>query len=185
MTILVYQDIVLHQLKSSDAAEIFHTIDTQRAYLGQWLPFVAFTKELKHTSGFVDSIVNAPEQSFEYVFTIRVQRDFAGLIGFKGTDRQNKKTEIGYWLSEPYQKKGIVTRAVKKLCKFAFNELDINRIQIKCAVGNTPSKNIPKRLGFKYEGIERAGELLSDGHFTDIEVYSLLKSEFDHHSTHP
>jgi len=65
----------------------------------------------------------------------------------------------------------------KALLHFAFDELNINRVQIKCAVGNTPSKNIPKRLGFKFEGIERDGELLVDNQFTDIEVYSLIKKD--------
>jgi ribosomal-protein-serine acetyltransferase len=70
-----------------------------------------------------------------------------------------------------------VTRSVERLCDFAFNELGINRIQIKCAVGNSASSNIPKRLGFIFEGIEREGELLSNGFFTDLEVYSKLKHE--------
>jgi len=54
----------------------------------------------------------------------------------------------------------------------------MNRIQIKCASGNIPSKKIPQRLGFSLEGIERDGELLSDGKFTDLEVYSMLKKDF-------
>jgi ribosomal-protein-serine acetyltransferase len=56
--------------------------------------------------------------------------------------------------------------------------MEMNRIQIKCANGNIPSKNIPKRLGFILEGIEREGELLCDGHFTNLEVYSLLCKDF-------
>lgn len=59
-----------------------------------------------------------------------------------------------------------------------FEGLELNRVQIKCAVGNTPSSNIPKRLGFQFEGIERAGELFTEGSFADIEVYSLLKNEY-------
>lgn len=62
---------------------------------------------------------------------------------------------------------------------FAYNELDINRVQIKCAVGNIPSKNIPKRLGFKFEGIERDGELLVDNQFTDLELYSFIKKDIN------
>lgn len=58
-------------------------------------------------------------------------------------------------------------------------ELGLNRVQIKCAVGNTPSSNIPKRLRFQREGVERAGELFADGNFVDIEVYSLLKYEYN------
>ena len=48
---------------------------------------------------------------------------------------------------------------------------------IRCAVNNEKSKSIPKSLNFRFEGIERAGELLSDGSFTDLEVYSLLRSD--------
>ena len=169
--------ITLRELQATDAGDIFRIIDSQREYLGRWLPFVETTKRLEDSEGFVSSVVNADEASFEHVFSIRKNDEFIGLVGFKDTDRQNKKTEIGYWLSEDRQGQGIVTRAVKRLCKFAFSEVGMNRIQIKCALGNEGSKKIPKRLGFSLEGIERDGELLSGGVYTDLEVYSLLKRD--------
>lgn len=177
MIIKVDTDIELNQLKQSDSVEIFKTIDSQRAYLGKWLPFVEFTKELLDTEKYVESVVNAPEEKFEYVFAIRKQNKFIGLIGYKDTDRLNKKTEIGYWLSANHQKQGIITKSVDKLCDFAFNKQGINRIQIKCAVENKSSINIPKKLGFKYEGIERSGELLTGNIFIDLKVYSKLKND--------
>lgn len=177
MTIEVDSEIELKQLEPSDAKDIFETIDLQRDYLGRWLPFVAQTKDISDTEKFVDSVVNASEDQFEYVFTIRKYNQFIGLIGFKDTDKQNKKTEIGYWLSEKHQKQGIVTKSVDKLCDFAFDKLELNRIQIKCAVQNRSSSNIPKRLGFRLEGVERQGEWLSDGFYTDLEIYSKLKSD--------
>ena len=176
-SIIVNENIQLKPIELSDAQYIFNTIDTQREYLGKWLPFVDFTKQVADSEAFINSILNAPEGSIDYTFTIQYQDKFAGLIGFKSTDKGNKKTEIGYWLSQEHQKKGIITQSVKKLIKFAFDELELNRVQIKCAVGNTPSKNIPKRLGFSFEGIERDGELLTGNIFTDIEVYSILKSD--------
>lgn len=177
MIIKVDTEIELKQLELSDSIDIFNTIDNQRDYLGKWLPFVAFTKEVSDTEKFVDSVVNATEDRLEYVFAIRKCNEFVGLIGFKDTDRQNKKTEIGYWLSEKHQKQGIVTKSVDKLCDFAFNNQGINRIQIKCAVENISSKNIPRKLGFKFEGIERQGELLTNNFFTNLEIYSKLKSD--------
>ena len=177
MIIKVDSEIELKQLELADAIDIFKTIDSQREYLGRWLPFVEFTKKLEDSEVFVESVVNAPEDRFEYVFAIRKGKEFAGLIGYKGTDKSNKKTEIGYWLSEPNQRQGIITKSVEKLCDFAFNKLDINRIQIKCAVGNESSIKIPQRLGFIFEGIERQGELLNGNVLTDLEVYSKLKSE--------
>jgi ribosomal-protein-serine acetyltransferase len=177
MKLRVDTNIELGQLKQSDSGEIFNAINSQRTYLGKWLPFVEFTKELTDTEKFVDSVVKAPGDKFEYVFAIRKQNEFIGLIGFKETDRINKKTEIGYWLSENHQKHGVITKSVEKLCDFAFNKQGINRIQIKCAIENKSSINIPKRLGFKFEGIERHGELLTGNIFTDLEVYSKLKSD--------
>jgi ribosomal-protein-serine acetyltransferase len=178
MNLFIDEQISLRQVTVMDASDIFNTMDQQRNYLGKWLPFVAYTNVLADTENYIASIVNAPADSFELVFTIRLQDEFVGLIGFKDTDKQNHKTEIGYWLSEHQQGKGIVTKSVAKLCQWAFGERSINRIQIKCASDNIPSKKIPKRLGFKLEGIERQGELLSSGNYTDLEVYSLLKSEF-------
>jgi ribosomal-protein-serine acetyltransferase len=177
MVIQFDTEIELKQLEQTDSIDIFETIDSQRQYLGKWLPFVEFTKEISDTERFVDSVVNAPEEKFEFVFAIRKQNKFVGLIGFKDTDRSNKKTEIGYWLSEKYQKQGIMTKSVEKLCDFAFNKQGINRVQIKCAVDNKPSIKIPRRTGFKFEGIERQGELLTGNIFTDLEIYSKLKSE--------
>nr|WP_321237573.1 GNAT family N-acetyltransferase [uncultured Psychroserpens sp.] len=177
MTIQIDSDLELRLLELSDSTDIFNTINSQREYLGKWLPFVAYTKELNDTINFVSSVVNSPKEKFEYTFTIRKQNQFIGLIGLKDSDRTNRITEIGYWLSEKFQKQGIVTKSVEKLCDFAFKQQGFNRIEIKCALKNKPSSNIPKKLGFKFEGIERDGELLSENNYTDLEVYSKLKSD--------
>ncbi len=177
MIITIDKDLELRKLKESDAQDLFEVIDKEREYLLKWLPFVEYTKSVSDTERFVNTVVNAPAEMFEYIFTIRKLDKFIGLIGFKDTDRVNQKTEIGYWISEKSQKQGIVTKSVNRLCQFAFHKCNINRVQIKCAVGNTPSINIPKKLGFTLEGIERDGELLSGDIFTDLEIYSKLKSD--------
>ena len=172
--------ITLKPLSLSDAADIFRVIDSERAYLGKWLPFVPYTKTVDDSIQFVESVLSAPEETREMVFSIYAENIFVGLIGLKFAqyDKANKRAEIGYWLSEEHQKKGIVTQSVSALLDYAFSELGLNRVQIRCAVGNIPSKNIPRRLGFLLEGIERDGELLPDNQFADIEVYSILKKEW-------
>ncbi|WP_075343756.1 GNAT family N-acetyltransferase [Tenacibaculum agarivorans] len=179
VVIEVNSEIELKQIELSDSKDIFNAIDSQREYLGKWLPFVAVTKEISDTDKFIEFIINAPEDKREYVFVIRKHNRFIGMVGFKDTDKENQKTEIAYWLSKEYQKQGIITKSVDKLCYFAFNELGINRIQIKCAVENKSSGKIPRRLDFKLEGVERQGELLTGNVFTDIEIYSKLKSEME------
>ena len=171
--IQVSPDILLKELTAADAQIIFDTIDAQRAYLGEWLPFVPFTIDVSFTEAFVNTYVGSPRNN--PTFTIWFKSAFAGLIGFKDSDYDNEKTEIGYWLSEDFQHKGIITLACQKLIKFAFEELQMNRIQIKAAEGNIKSRKIPEGLGFYLEGIERCGEKHANGYF-DLCVYSLLKN---------
>ncbi len=126
--IRVNEHLLLKQIEMSDAVAVFETIDTQRAYMGKWLPFVEFTRKVEDSENFIQSILDISPECREYVFTIVYDDLFTGIIGFKSTDHQNKKTEIGYWLSEKYQKKGIMTESVKALMEFAFEEWKMNRI---------------------------------------------------------
>ena len=99
------------------------------------------------------------------------------MIGFLNTDKVNEKTELGYWLIEKQTGKGITTSCVRALVELAFEKMMMNRVTIRCAVGNTQSENVALRLGFQFEGIERSGERYND-HFFDLKVFSLLNDEF-------
>ena len=175
--ITVKDNILLKELELTDAEHIFKAIDSQREYLGEWLPFVEFTKSVKDSLDYVNSVVTMPEECKERQFAIFCGDDFAGLAGFKGTDKINRKSEIGYWLKEEFQHRGIMTKSVRALIKFGFSELDLNRIQIKCAPENVKSRKIPQRLGFTLEGIERDSEFVKEGLFRDAEVWSLIKKD--------
>lgn len=80
MIMKIDNEIELKPLERSDSVDIFEAIDSQREYLGKWLPFVEYTRKISDTEKYVNSVVNAPEDRFEYVFTIRKQDDFLGLI---------------------------------------------------------------------------------------------------------
>lgn len=157
------------------APTIFSAIEANRSFLRRWLPFVDQTRKLSDTEHFIKLIINAPET--DDVYSIFYDGEFAGLIAYKDSDKLNHKTEIGYWLIERMQGKGIMTKSVSKLVDFAFRNLAMNRVQIKVAVGNKKSAAIPKRLGFEMEGIERDGER-HNNHYLDLEIYSFLKKDW-------
>ncbi len=171
----VDKNIRMEAIKLSMAQEIFDTIQRDRNYLKKWLPFVELTEKITDTERFIQSILNQSESKKDEVYSIWFNEEFAGLIGFKETDWLNRKTELGYWLSEKMQGKGIITKCIEKLIRYIFQKLKLNRIQIKIAVGNVKSAAIPKRLGFQFEGIEREGEKHNQK-YLDLQVFSLLKN---------
>lgn len=54
MMMEIDKEIKLKQLTQSDADDIFRTIDNEKEYLGKWLPFIEFIKEISDTGKFVD-----------------------------------------------------------------------------------------------------------------------------------
>ncbi|WP_238480345.1 GNAT family N-acetyltransferase [Mangrovibacterium lignilyticum] len=178
MQVLVVDgSIRLEKIKYSHAFQVFQAIDSNRKFLTPWLPFVQQTRSQEDTESFIRSILAESGEPKDEVFTVWYKSRFAGLIGLKETDYLNQKTEIGYWLIESMTGKGIMTKSVKTLIDFLFGSMNMNRIQIKCGVGNYRSSAIPKRLGFTFEGVERDGEKHQRS-FIDLEVYSLLKNDY-------
>ncbi len=174
-TLPLFGDFRLRLVSEADVHAIFHTIDTQRNHLGRWLPFVAQTLREEQTGEAVRRMVS--DQALNPVFTIRDDTNFAGLIGYKSTDLATRTTEIGYWLSEAFQGRGLMTRAVEALCREAFDRRGIDRVEIRCALRNLPSNRIPQRLGFRLDRVEVRGEMLSDGTCTDLNVYVLERPQ--------
>jgi len=175
--IIVNELIRLERIKYVHAFHVFQAIDTNRDFLSRWLPFVQQTRSQEDTEAFIRSVLAERGEQKDEIYVIWYQSSFAGLIGLKDTDLVNQKTEIGYWLVERFTGKGIMVRAVKALLEFVFSSMKMNRVQIKCGVGNQKSAAIPKRLGFRFEGIEREGEKHQKG-YIDLEVYSLLRNEY-------
>lgn len=169
-TIPLFGPYALRRLRTEDAPDIFASIDTQRRYLGRWLPFVADTHRIEQTRQVVAGML---ADTANPVFTLRSGNAFAGLIGFKSADAARRSVEIGYWLREEQQGKGIMTAAVRTLCDLAFGEMGMRRVEIRCGTGNLPSNRIPQRLGFLRSHVELQGEQLSDREWIDLNVYVL------------
>ncbi|WP_299758091.1 GNAT family protein [uncultured Pontibacter sp.] len=172
----VATDLFLRRATPSDASALYYIIDRDRPYLRKWLPFIDVSQDAGDTEAYL-KYVSAPGNTSDLVFVIVHEQKVCGLIGFKCIDKLNKKLEIGYWLAEEKQGKGIMRQSCQTLLTYAFEKMRMNRVEIKVGVGNHRSSNIPKKLGFKLEGVQRHGELLN-GKFHDLEVYSLLRSEF-------
>lgn len=174
--IKVDDEINLRIISLASAATIYDSISSSRSHLRKWLPFVDATKSVIDTRDFIKSVLNSVNIKQDRIYEIWYLNNFAGLISYKEIDKLNNKVELGYWLDAEMTGKGIMARSVKRLVNYAFAEMKMNRIMLKIAIGNAKSKAIAQKLGFRFEGIERDGELLN-GKYHDLEVYSMLKKE--------
>jgi len=173
--------ISLKLLEPFDDEALFHETEKSRSYLQQWLPWLNGVQTIEDSRKFIDYSIQLLDERKSMVFGIFYDGQLAGTISFNQLDWQNRIGHVGYWLSESFTGQGIMTQAVRRLISYAFDDLGLNRIEIRCALENVKSRGIPKRLGFSEEGIIRESEWLYD-HFVDHVVYGMLSRDWQRDS---
>lgn len=99
---------------------------------------------------------------------------FYGAIGFNNFNRQHLKVEIGFWLLPEFWGKGIILDAIKLVSHYAFNSLNVNRIEAFIESENKNSSKVLLKTGFNYEGTMMKCEI-KNSEFISIAIYALLK----------
>ena len=178
-TYQVNEDLHLRMYTVDDAEALYQLIDESRDHLKEWLAWVDYNTDVESSREFIKGTLKGVVETGGYPKTLAMiyKGELAGTVGFNEVNRTHGFATIGYWLSEKFQKKGIVTEACRGLIDLGFKEIGLNRIEIRAASGNMKSRAIPERLGFKEEGVLRQVELVN-GKFYDHVVYSVLAQEW-------
>lgn len=170
-------DLYLKNLELRESEDLLLLVDANRPYLREWLPWLDLTTNIDEMIAFVESAIRQQTSGLGFQAGIWHSGRLAGVIGYHHLEWANRSTCIGYWLAEEEQRRGIMTRSCRALVDYGFDELRLNRVEIRCAIENTKSRSIPERLGFKVEGTLREAEWLYD-HYVDHVVYGMLKKDW-------
>ena len=169
--------IYLKLFNKNEADELFKLIDSNREHLKKWLPWVENVKEPSDSEDFINKSREQFAENNGFQAGIWFKNKLVGVIGYHNIDWDNKRTSIGYWLSKKYVGEGIITRCCKALVDNAFENYELNKVEISCAEGNVRSRSISERLGFVQEGTVREAEWLYDHFVTHIQ-YGMLAEEW-------
>lgn len=90
---------------------------------------------------------------------------------------EHQTAEVSYFLRASARGRGLATRAVRLVTRWAFDELGIERIELRVHPENDASRRVAERAGFTREGVERASRAWPDGRRFDSIVFSLLASD--------
>ena len=175
--IRVDDDVFLRLHEERHAEEVFRLSDANREHLRPWMPWIDATKSADDTRAYLQTVQQNFTQGSEYGFAILEHGRVVGSMGIRLV-ADASEGEIGYWISENAQGRGIVTRATAALVRFAFDDLELNRVVILCAVENQRSRAVPERLGFSVEGTYRQRDVNPNREPMDQVVYALLRSEW-------
>lgn len=168
---------ILRQIEASDQAGIFE-------YCGN--PNVArFTTWEQHrTHADSQVLIERALKNYErglldpLAITLKsMGNKIVGTAGCAVISQTTKTAEIAYALAESLWGQGLITEACEGLVVYAFKTLGMNRVQARCLPMNIGSARVMEKLGMKFEGRLRESMLVK-GELQDIDVWSILKSEW-------
>lgn len=102
---------------------------------------------------------------------------FVGWCSLSQWNPSYRSARMGYCLAEAAWGKGFATEAATALLEWAFDTLDLNRVQAETDTRNTASSRVLEKLGFVREGTLRE-DCIVDGDVSDSWVYGLLRREW-------
>lgn len=109
---------------------------------------------------------------------------FIGWCVLMNWDAVYRSAMLGYCLDETAWGQGFATEAAGTLLQWAFNTLNINRVQSEADTRNAASDRVLEKLGFLREGTLRENCIV-DGEVSDSWVYGLLRREWEQLQSRP
>jgi ribosomal-protein-alanine N-acetyltransferase len=114
-----------------------------------------------------------------YAWAIERREDarVIGTLSLHRLDEQNERAEVGYLLGRAYWGRGYMQEALGALLQYAFEELEVRRIEADTDPRNQGSVRTLERAGFTREGLLRERWVVA-GEISDTAFFGLLRREW-------
>ena len=170
------EGMTMRAWREDDVDEALEVVIRNREHLQTYMQWMTPEYSIENARKFVvEAIKNRLDKKTLGLALVR-DGHVIGSTGFNRLDWNARVCEIGYWIDKDEEGKGIVTRACRAMIEYAFDELEMNRVEIRFSTENTKSAAIPERLGFMREGLLRQADVLH-GRAHDFLIYGLLADE--------
>jgi ribosomal-protein-serine acetyltransferase len=176
LCIQVNEETQLRLLEERHVEDYFALIEHNKAYLHEWIAVEAYEGSVETLGAYVKQRLLQFVNGEGYHLGIWYQDALVGLLDYRLNGR-TRSVELGYWLDAAMQGKGIVTQACRTMLRLAFEEHQMQKVVISCAIDNPRSRAVAERLGFVQEGILRQVVRLHDRSVDGV-FYGLLKDEW-------
>lgn len=169
--------VVLESLVEADADALHRAVDDPELfrYLSEPLADVSDHR------AFVQRALaeQAQRKALPFVIRLRDSGDVVGTTRFAAIELAHKRAEIGWtWIARKVQRSAVNTECKRLLLSYGFDQLLLNRIELKTDRLNQKSRTAIARIGATEEGIFRNHMVMPDGRIRDTVYFSIIREEW-------
>ena len=148
--ILETERLILRRWEESDAEDLYkYANNPDVGPIAGWPPHQSVEESL-------DVIKNVLNGKEAYAICLKEDGKAIGAIELKlngHTDMTEKddECELGYWLGKPFWGQGLMPEAAREILRHAFEDIGMSKVWCGYYEGNTKSKRVQEKVGFKYQ----------------------------------
>ncbi|WJE50757.1 GNAT family protein [Bacillus cereus] len=169
---------MLRLMDANDVEKLFEIVEGNK---GIWTYLIAKMESYQDMERYVETAVKEYEKGTDLPFVVIDQKtnEAVGSTRLYSISNDNKTVELGQtWYHPSVQRTSINTECKYMLLRYAFEELQMLRVQIKTDLRNEKAQRAIERLGAVKEGVLRNERKLPNGYVRDAVVYSIISSEW-------
>ena len=168
--------LLLRKISKDDADEIFKLRSSKNImqYIDRPL-----AKNIEDAMSLIELIMTALKNNdaVTWAITVKDHPQLIGTIGFWRIQKEHYRAEIGYLLSDAFQRQGIMQEAVTAVINYGFNVMQLHSVEANVNPGNTASIKLLEKNKFVREAHFKENYYYN-GKFLDSFVYSLLAKNY-------
>jgi ribosomal-protein-serine acetyltransferase len=169
--------LTLRRVKVRDAHRWAEHVRADLAHLGEHLPWPAATTATTRAAEFISRYAHGEDGRVLLVGGFDGDRMAGGTV-LMSYEPWLATLELGCWVISEYEGRGLVRRMCVHTLRYARAELNVHRVEWRCAIGNARSRALAERLGFSLEGTLREAAA-HQGARQDLYLFSLIGPEID------
>ncbi|MCV9930401.1 GNAT family N-acetyltransferase [Flavobacterium sp. LS1R49] len=172
----------LERIENVLPEEFYKLIDKNKKHIEKTFPVtLSHCLDLESAQKFIAFSSDKEKNKEGYHFYARniETGDLIGYLCVKSIDNRISKCELGYFIDEDFQGKGIISGLVSQTLDFCFNELSMNKVFICTSQINLASQRIALKHNFQQEGILRDEFKDGDGILENVVYFGLLKLDYN------
>lgn len=115
--------------------------------------------------------------SVSFVIERKSEKAFCGVLEIRDIDREHSQAELSFWLTAQVCGQGYMSEALRRMLRFGFKDLDLNRLYAYHMVRNPSSGKVLQKNGFIQEGVLRQ-RVRKWGVFEDVKIWAILRGDW-------
>jgi ribosomal-protein-serine acetyltransferase len=174
----VDNEVSLVLAEERHARVVLDLITRNQRRLARWEPWAEQPQTLDGTRAYIRSALEdfVRGRQISTIIALDQGQLFVGRCGLR-INPYAGSADVGYWIDAEHEGRGIVTRAARALVSSAFDELGLNRVELRTSIDNRRSRALAERLGFVLEGT-LPGALRFAARSDDVALYSMSVADW-------